>query len=55
MVNAVTDEFWKMVQEAIDDQVLHFKSEDSSVWLVIHSLPLSSRRICFTLKFVPSL
>ena len=31
MVNAVTEEFWKMVQEAIDDQVLHFKSEDSCV------------------------
>ena len=34
MVNAVTEEFWKMVQEAIDDQVLHFKSEDSYMFCV---------------------
>ena len=27
MVNAVTDEFWKMVSESINDQALQFKSE----------------------------
>ena len=26
MVNAVTDEFWKMVNDSIHDQALHFKS-----------------------------
>ena len=26
MVNAVTDEFWKMVNDSIHDQILHFKS-----------------------------
>ena len=26
MVNAVTDEFWKMVRGSISDQALHFKS-----------------------------
>ena len=27
MVTAVTDEFWKMVRESINDQALHFKSK----------------------------
>ena len=27
MVNAVTEEFWKMVNDSIHDQALHFKSE----------------------------
>lgn len=26
MVNAVTEEFWKMVRDSINDQALHFKS-----------------------------
>ena len=27
MVNAVTEEFWKMVRESIDEQALQFKSK----------------------------
>jgi len=30
MVSAVTEEFWKMVRDSINDQALHFKSESNN-------------------------
>ena len=42
MVNAVTEEFWKMVRESIDDQALHFKSEGN--FYIILSAQLCSKQ-----------
>ena len=40
MVNAVTEEFWKMVRGSINDQALHFKSTVVHVYVHILCRPL---------------
>ena len=55
MVNAVTDEFWKMVRGSINDQALHFKSGSMYMYMCMYSLSCSTCICTCTYVSVPLL